>query len=1575
MNRFNKCLITVLFSFVINAIFGQTTFDLGCQTFDDAYLDLDRKDFAGGNTDSHSEGAALNFDLPSEVEPCTKITQLTFDVNISDIDLSGLPTGCQVSTYYINVYLGNDLPFAAASIDPSNIVFEIIEADWSDLNDSYLIECELPNDPIYFDDILGIDLVPVSNAVFCPEWQEYLTGGYITMDYSICVTGEIDVAGMAQVNAISNDTEFCIGQNLELAENGLGNESWEWSGPNGFASSDQSPSYTLSDAADFGDYIVTVTDANGCTEEQTITISQIPSPAANATVIDEEVCEGQDIMLGEDAGDGISWEWSGPNGSIPDVQNPIITSSTSADLGTYTVTVTDAGGCIASSEIVVSAGPSPLANADAINTEICLGQDIELLENAGEALTWSWSGPDGFTSIGQNPIITSISSANYGSYTVTITDGNNCTSESTVTIISAPNVSIFVSATETEICPGQDIELIENGGEGDSWSWEGPDGFSSTDQNPVVVNSTIDNLGIYNVTVSDANGCSNVGSVLIEAGATPNAQADVVNFDLCLGETIELLETGGDGDIWNWEGPNSFNSDDQNPFIPNATIDDFGTFNVTVTDIEGCTNTSEISIDPMTPAEVCLSGSGSICSEECSMDLFTFEVSPSSTSLDVELEFSGTSIPNFTLQNIIEGQSIGLCSDQSASEVTFDGSNLILPTQSLIDGETVTIEIVNAFDSNNSACAAIIDNNCTVEFNFQLSEIFEIEFNGDILSDGYQLFCEPSFSPNSIPLGNGDWFLDGDLINLPVDLTGFSSGLYDLEFVPEQNDCNLPITIEIEIIACECEIIDALLSSLSCDDNDTPADASDDFITFSLDPQVISGGSGYSVFVGSGTIMPNNSTYGVSTEFQLQNGSAGGGDVDLTITDNDDPDCSFVITLIDPGSCSGSCNITMAQLVLVECNDFLTPSDPIDDFIVFDLLVDGENLSSGYTVLSTFGSESGTYGITTSFSFLPGSAGSGNVTLTIIDNNDPNCSIEVILVDPGSCSEACPDPGNCDDGDCINGEEVWDDNLCSCTSINIPDPSSCIDDGDCSNGIEEWDPVDCECIIIPVVFGCTNPTANNFNPAATCDDGSCDFDCPDPGTCDDGNCSNGEEVWNGSNCECETINIPDPTTCTDDGDCSNGEEIWDDALCECINVNIPDPNICMDDGDCLNGLETWDAENCFCEIIIVELGCTDPMANNYNPDAECDDGSCEYDCPDPGNCDDGDCNNGEEIWNGSVCECETINAPDPSSCVDDNDCTNGIEFWNEETCECESELQILGCTDPSASNYDPNAECDDGSCEFDCPDPGNCDDGDCNNGEEIWNGATCECEAINIPDSSSCVDDGDCSNGEEVWNELSCECEAQNIIDASTCVDDGDCTNGIEIWDAENCDCIIEDQPNCDNGTLIEMSCDDFDPCTENDVSMVIECSGEICVPCQGEPVDCTLDENIMEIPCDDNDDNTTNDVETILICDNSICIPCQGELKEPTIYFPDIFTPDNDGNNDIFSLYSDVEFMIESIEIYDRWGELIFARENILSTNPDHQWDGRFGNELVQPGVYIYYVKLGEPFNEVKVGDLTLYY
>ncbi len=107
------------------------------------------------------------------------------------------------------------------------------------------------------------------------------------------------------------------------------------------------------------------------------------------------------------------------------------------------------------------------------------------------------------------------------------------------------------------------------------------------------------------------------------------------------------------------------------------------------------------------------------------------------------------------------------------------------------------------------------------------------------------------------------------------------------------------------------------------------------------------------------------------------------------------------------------------------------------------------------------------------------------------------------------------------------------------------------------------------------------------------------------------------------------------------------------------------------------------------------LGCTDPCSSNYDPAALCDDGSCDNllgGCTDVNACNydsNASCDNGSCIY-------ETICDPDI--------CTNGgIYTWNAMNCQCElTTATAFGCTDVNACNYTPNANCDDGSCTYNC---------------------------------------------------------------------------------------------------------------------------------------------------------------------------------------------------------------------------------------------------------------------------------
>lgn len=224
-----------------------------------------------------------------------------------------------------------------------------------------------------------------------------------------------------------------------------------------------------------------------------------------------------------------------------------------------------------------------------------------------------------------------------------------------------------------------------------------------------------------------------------------------------------------------------------------------------------------------------------------------------------------------------------------------------------------------------------------------------------------------------------------------------------------------------------CTLDDAGLTDVHCEDNnETGNDDTDDYIWFQLNPTGSGLAATYSVSVNTGSITegssnpPTNIPYGAPTYFRLQLGSAGAGDVIVTITDDGDDNCTVEATIVDPGSCSiPFCELLDAGLSDVHCEDNNeTGADATDDYIWFQLNPTGTTLGATYSVSVDIGSVTEgaanppfniPYGVSTFFRLQAGSAGGGNVIVTITDDSDDNCSISAEIIDPGSCSVV-----NCD---------------------------------------------------------------------------------------------------------------------------------------------------------------------------------------------------------------------------------------------------------------------------------------------------------------------------------------------------------------------------------------------------------------------------------------------------------------------------------------------------------------------------------------------------------------------------------
>jgi hypothetical protein len=427
-------------------------------------------------------------------------------------------------------------------------------------------------------------------------------------NYTVTVTGANGCTNTAStsvtVNALptatsNNSSPVCEGNSVNLTATGGG--TYAWSGPNGFSSTLQNPVISNVTATNSGNYTVTVTGANGCTNtaSTSVTVNALPSATSSNS---SPVCEGNSVNL--TATGGGTYAWSGPNGFSSTLQNPVITNVTAINSGNYTVTVTDANGCTntASTSVTVNALPSATSSN---SSPVCEGNSVNLTATGGG--TYAWSGPNGFSSTLQNPVISNVTAINSGNYTVTVTDANGCTNtaSTSVTVNALPSAT---SSNSSPVCEGNSVNLTATGG--GTYAWSGPNGFSSTLQNPVISNVTATNSGNYTVTVTDANGCTNTASTSVTVNALPSATSSN-SSPVCEGNSVNLTATGGG--TYAWSGSNGFSSTIQNPVISNVTATNSGNYTVTVTGTNGCTNTASTSVTVNALPSATSSNSSPVC--------------------------------------------------------------------------------------------------------------------------------------------------------------------------------------------------------------------------------------------------------------------------------------------------------------------------------------------------------------------------------------------------------------------------------------------------------------------------------------------------------------------------------------------------------------------------------------------------------------------------------------------------------------------------------------------------------------------------------------------------------------------------------------------------------------------------------------------------------------------------------------------------------------------------------------------------------------------------------------------------
>jgi gliding motility-associated-like protein len=330
-----------------------------------------------------------------------------------------------------------------------------------------------------------------------------------------------------------------------------------------------------------GTYQVTVVDSRGCEESLELTIgspNELEITSVNVTPIPCTAPQEGSISIVVAGGTpNYTFSWEFPDGSTSNQQNLNGLTQT----GVYSVTVTDALFCSVNQEIQLLDAENVTVGANVTNN-LCFGETngaIEINIIDGDApFTFSWNGPNGFTADTQ-----SIAGLSNGSYTLTILDGNLCSSQFNYQITSLNQ--IFANETITNIdCatdPSGAISVAPSGGAGGfTYAWTGPDSFVSNTQN---ISNVV--AGIYNLIITDQQNCSENFSFEIESATTINVDFIISNID-CNGDLVNVEATISGGQApynFSWTGPDGFTSTSLN--LENLEV---GIYTISGEDATGC---------------------------------------------------------------------------------------------------------------------------------------------------------------------------------------------------------------------------------------------------------------------------------------------------------------------------------------------------------------------------------------------------------------------------------------------------------------------------------------------------------------------------------------------------------------------------------------------------------------------------------------------------------------------------------------------------------------------------------------------------------------------------------------------------------------------------------------------------------------------------------------------------------------------------------------------------------------------------------------------------------------------------
>ncbi|MBE2208982.1 MAG: SprB repeat-containing protein, partial [Saprospiraceae bacterium] len=380
---------------------------------------------------------------------------------------------------------------------------------------------------------------------------------------------------------------------IEIAVTGAGPFNYAWT--NGVSTGPRAQNLNA------GNYTVTVTDANGCTATRSFTIGLEPGPAILLISQTNDVC-GQGIgsirIRSSEGLAPLTFSWS---------HNPSLNSDwpTGLSAGHYSVTVTDANGCTATSQYTITETPGPALQVNNVQTAFCGNQvgSVNVQPLGGTApYNYVWSHNAGLNSAFAGNLLP-------GTYSVTVTDANGCTATATATVGSTTSPVLTLIGTSENPCLEQDAAItfaIQGGAMPYTYAWSHNPALNSLSANGLA-------SGTYAITATDANGCQASLSATVTDRRGPALQIESTIQSSCGfadGSASVSVSSGQAPYLFSWSHNSALSGNTAAGLAA-------GSYLVTVTDANGCTDVEQINIsDSMGPQAVISQTNDAVCTPD-----------------------------------------------------------------------------------------------------------------------------------------------------------------------------------------------------------------------------------------------------------------------------------------------------------------------------------------------------------------------------------------------------------------------------------------------------------------------------------------------------------------------------------------------------------------------------------------------------------------------------------------------------------------------------------------------------------------------------------------------------------------------------------------------------------------------------------------------------------------------------------------------------------------------------------------------------------------------------------------------